>query len=233
MEQNSSKPTSVLQIAIQCLIAVSLLAFAVETLPGLSAQQRRVLDWFEIFTMAIFTVEYFVRIAYAPDRFRFIFSFFGFVDLLAILPFYVGTGLDLRSLRAFRMLRLFRVLKLVRYSTAIRRFHRAFLLAKEEVILFSALTSILLFLAATGIYYCENAAQPDKFSSVFHSLWWAVCTLTTVGYGDIYPITTGGRMFTFLVLLIGLGIVAVPAGLVSSALSQARAMEESSASSSE
>jgi voltage-gated potassium channel len=69
-------------------------------------------------------------------------------------------------------------------------------------------------LAAVGIYYFENESQPESFKSVFHSLWWAVATLTTVGYGDVYPITTGGRIFTFFVLVIGLGIVAVPAGLV-------------------
>ena len=81
---------------------------------------------------------------------------------------------------------------------------------------------MLLYLSAVGIYYFENTAQPDVFSSVFHSLWWAVATLTTVGYGDIYPITVGGRIFTFLILMIGLGVVAVPAGLLASALSKVR-----------
>ena len=85
---------------------------------------------------------------------------------------------------------------------------------------------ILLFIAAVGIYYFERDAQPDKFSSVFHSLWWAVATLTTVGYGDVYPVTVGGKIFTFFILLVGLGIVTVPAGLVSSALSQARKIED-------
>ncbi len=77
-----------------------------------------------------------------------------------------------------------------------------------------------------GIYYFEHQAQPEEFASIFHSLWWAVATLTTVGYGDVYPITTGGRIFTFVVLLIGLGIVAVPAGLLASALAKAREMDE-------
>jgi voltage-gated potassium channel len=86
-------------------------------------------------------------------------------------------------------------------------------------------TIVLLYFAAVGIYYFENPAQPDAFVSVFHSLWWAVATLTTVGYGDVYPVTTGGRIFTFFILLIGLGIVSVPAGLVASALSKAREEE--------
>ena len=86
----------------------------------------------------------------------------------------------------------------------------------------SFVSLILLYLSAVGIYFFENQAQPEQFKSVFHCLWWAVTTLTTVGYGDVFPITAGGRIFTFFVLMVGLGIVAVPAGLVASALSQAR-----------
>jgi len=89
---------------------------------------------------------------------------------------------------------------------------------KEELILFLFATAFLLYFSAVGIYYFENPAQPEQFQSIFDSLWWAVATLTTVGYGDVYPVTVGGKIFTFFVLLIGLGIVAVPAGLVSSAL---------------
>ena len=147
------------------------------------------------------------------------------IDILAIIPFYLSTGLDLRTLRIFRMLRLFRVLKIVRYSKAISRFSRAFSIVKEELVLFLVSTMMMLFLAAVGIYYFENNAQPEVFKSIFHSLWWAVTTLTTVGYGDMYPITVGGKIFSFLILMIGLGIVAVPAGLMASALSKVR-MEE-------
>jgi voltage-gated potassium channel len=147
--------------------------------------------------------------------------------LAAIFPFYVGLGVDLRSLRAFRLIRLVRVFKLVRYSAALTRLHRALMIAKEEIILYLGVGAILLYLSAVGIYYFERDAQPEAFASVIHSLWWAVTTLTTVGYGDIYPITTGGRIFTFFVLLIGLGVVAVPAGLVASSLSKARELDDS------
>ena len=115
---------------------------------------------------------------------------------------------------------------MARYSKAIKRFHRAFLIAKEEIILFLIVAVMVMYFAAVGIYYFENEAQPKAFASVFHSLWWSVVTLTTVGYGDIYPITVGGRIFTFFVLIIGLGIVAVPAGLLASALSKARELED-------
>ena len=174
----------------------------------------------------MFTVEYLLRIFVSDNKIKFIFSFYGLVDLFAILPFYLSTGIDLRSLRILRLLRLFRAFKLLRYSIAIQRFHNALIIAKEELILFSILAIMLLFFSAVGIYYFENAAQPEAFSSVFQSMWWAVATLTTVGYGDVYPITIGGKLFTFFVLMVGLGVVAVPTGLVASALSTAREMEK-------
>jgi len=225
VEQNDTRSGRVFDLAIQFLIVVSLITFSIETLPDLSQPVRNVLHYAEIFTVLIFTAEYLMRLYVADRKLAFIFSFFGFVDLLAILPFYVSTGVDLRSVRAIRLFRLFRVLKVVRYNRAIWRFHRALLIAKEEIILFGLVASLLLFLSAVGIYYFENEAQPEVFSSVFHSFWWSVCTLTTVGYGDVYPVTTGGKVFTFFVLATGLGIISVPAGLVASALSKAREME--------
>ena len=98
------------------------------------------------------------------------------------------------------------------------RFNKAAVEAKEEIILFLIITAILIYLSAAGIYFFENEAQPEKFSSIFQSLWWSIITLTTVGYGDVYPITAGGQIFTFFILIIGLGVITVPAGLVASAL---------------
>ena len=220
----------VFDLVIQGLIVVSLVSFSVETLPGLSGRAQRILRIIEIVTVAIFTGEYLLRIIVADRKFKFVFSFYGVIDLLAILPFYVCSGVDLRSIRVLRMLRQFRAFKLVRYSKAIQRCHRAFVIAKEELVLFLCVACMLLFFAAAGIYYFENAAQPESFKSVFHSLWWAVATLTTVGYGDVYPVTAGGKVFTFIVLMVGLGVVAVPAGLVASALSKARMEEDAKAS---
>ncbi len=207
---------------VQILIVLSLIFFSVETLPDLSPEIRRALRSLEVLGVSLFTIEYLLRVLVAENRLRFIFSFFGLIDLFAILPFYVSTGVDLRSIRAFRLLRLFRAIKLLRYNTAIDRFRRAFILAREELVLFFCVAFLLLYFSAVGIYYFENQAQPEVFASVFHSLWWSVATLTTVGYGDIYPVTLGGRIFTFVILMIGLGIVAVPSGLMATALSQAR-----------
>lgn len=211
---------------LQFLIILSLVTFTIDTLPDLSEETRRTLRVIEIITVVIFTLEYVFRVFAAEKKLKFIFSFYGLVDLLAVLPFYISSGLDLRAVRVFRLLRLVRIFKLFRYSQAINRFHRALLIAKEELILFGFVALIVLYLSAVGIYYFESEAQPEQFKSVIHSLWWALTTLTTVGYGDMFPITAGGRFFTFLVLMVGLGIVAVPTGLIASALSQAREEEK-------
>jgi len=226
IEENDTRAGRIFDVVIQTLIVVSLATFSIETLPDLDAETRRWLHYVEATTVALFTLEYLLRIYVAERKLKFVFSFFGIIDLLSILPFYLASGVDLRTVRAFRLLRLFRTLKILRYSKAIRRFHRAFLIAREEFVLFISLTLLLLYFSAVGIYYFERDAQPQAFTSVFHSLWWAVTTLTTVGYGDVYPVTLGGRMFTVLVLFVGLGLVSVPAGLVASAISKAREMED-------
>lgn len=225
IENNDTKKGRIFDLSIQILIIISLISFSVETIPNLTAKTIKILRYIEVATVILFTIEYILRITVSDKKIKFIFSFYGLVDLFAILPFYLSKGIDLRSLRILRLLRLFRAFKLFRYSLAIKRFHRALIIAKEELILFSILAIMLLFFSAVGIYYFENTAQPESFSSIFHSMWWAVATLTTVGYGDVYPVTTGGKIFTFFVLMVGLGIVAVPTGLVASALSTAREME--------
>jgi voltage-gated potassium channel len=224
----------IFEFTTQFLIVASLVAISIDTLPEdeLSESVQLGLGIFELISVVIFSIEYVLRVVTTRRPQKFIFSFFGVIDLLSILPFYIAlfSGadvLDLRSLRAFRLLRLFRVLKLVRYSSAIARFKRAFMSAREELILYFSVTLLLLYFAALGIYQFEHKAQPEAFSSIFSSLWWAVATLTTVGYGDSYPITTGGRIFTFVILMIGLGLVSVPAGLIAAALENARHFEHS------
>jgi len=214
------------ELLFQAVIVISLLDFAFETLPDLSVAQQLIVRSIEVFTISVFTLEYLFRVAFSRQRSKYIFGFFGIIDLISILPFFLGFAIDLRSLRAFRMLRLFRILKLARYSRAIRRFHRAFVISREELVLFAVSASIMIYLAGVGIYYFEHKAQPEVFRSMFDGLWWAVATLTTVGFGDCYPITAGGRLFTFFILIIGLGIIAVPTGLVASALSKARLEED-------
>lgn len=220
VEYNDNKLSKSFALFIQFLIVLSVITFSVETLPNLKPQTKAILNSIEVFCVVVFTLEYLARIYVSDRKLKFIFSFFGLIDLFAILPFYLSFGLDLRSLRVLRMFRLFRLLKLVRYNRAMRHFAKAMLLAKEQIILFMGVTLVLIYFAAIGIYYFENEAQPEHFSSIFDSLWWSIVTLTTVGYGDVYPITVGGRIFTFFILLIGLGIVAIPTGIISSSLTK-------------
>ena len=227
MQRSDTSAGRAFDWAVLGLIVLSIVILSVDTLPGLSPSARRSLHVSETIITILFTVEYILRVATAPKKLGYILSFYGIVDLLAILPFYLtAAGVDLYKLRIVRMFRVLRVLKLLRYNEALKRFGKALTLAKEEIAVYSLATGMMLYLAAAGIYYFEHEAQPEVFGSIVHCLWWAVVTLTTVGYGDVYPVTAGGKAFTFLVLMCGLGIVAVPAGLVSAALSQVRRDEE-------
>jgi voltage-gated potassium channel len=225
LEDNTTKKGRYFDYFIQALIFLSLVSFSLDTLPNLSEEFRQFLDVFEIFSIIIFSIEYLLRVYVSKKPFKYIFSFYGLIDIIAILPFYLNKFLDLRFLRAFRIFRVFRALKLMRYNKALNRFNLAFKIVKEEIILFFMVTLVLIFITSAGIYFFENEAQPEVFKSVFHSAWWSIVTLTTVGYGDVYPITIGGKIFTFFVLMIGVGLVTIPAGLVATALSKAREIE--------
>ena len=175
-----------------------------------------------MFVIAVFTIEYLLRLWLSERRLAFIFSFYGLIDLLVILPFYLQLGLDLRSLRILWLFRLFRLFKLVRYVDAAKRIGDAFRLVRVDLAVFGIGALFVFYLAAVGIYFFERDAQPETFASVFHSFWWALATLTTVGYGDVYPVTVGGKIFTFFTLMIGLGVFAVPTGLITMAIVSTR-----------
>lgn len=225
IEDTSTVKGKIFDYFIQVLILLSLLAFTIETFPDNSKVTIELLNTFEFLCVIIFSIEYLLRVIVSKKPLKYIFSFYGIIDFLAIFPFYLKSIYDLRALRAFRIFRIFRALKLIRYNRALNRFNIASKIVKEELILFLILTSIFVFIASAGIYFFENEAQPENFSSVIHSGWWAIVTLTTVGYGDVYPITVGGKIFTTFIVLIGVGIVTIPAGLVASALSKAREIE--------
>jgi len=181
----------------------------------------------EIFSIIIFTIEYIVRLWTADlkytecgavkARIRHIFSFMAIIDLLAILPFYLPFvfPIDLRILRALRILRLFRLFKVSRYTTAFQTIGIVFKRKAHQLISSVFVVALLMVIASLLMYNVEHDAQPEVFTNAFSGLWWAVATLTTVGYGDIYPITALGKLLSAVIALLGIGLVAVPSGIIS------------------
>ena len=214
------------------LIVVSIVPISLLTVSNLSLAWQTAFEWSEYVIIVLFSIEYVLRMATAESKWAYFRSFYGLIDLVALLSFFVtlvwGGMMDLRAVRALRLLRVFRVFEFVRYSAAMTRIARAINYARDEAMVFLFATMVLLYIAAMGIHHFESQAQPEKFDSVFHSLWWAVVTLTTVGYGDVYPVTLGGRIWTIVILLLGMGIVAVPAGLIATGLSRVIDEEERS-----
>ena len=209
--------------AIQALIVLNLIALGIETIPSISDFWKQVITIFEVVTVVIFTLEYLTRCVLSRPFCVYGISFSGFVDLAAILPFYISVGIDgSQAIRSLRLLRLFWILKLAKYDDAIRKYWYAFKETREEFTICGVTAAIVLYLSSVLIWHFENPVQPEEFSSVFTSMWWTLCTITTVGYGDVYPVTTGGRILTSFVLVAGIGIVSVSSGLLAAALTKSR-----------
>ena len=197
----------------------------ISTVPDLDESTRSLLSLIETTAAFLFTVEYLVRLCAAKPPRQYVGSFYGLVDLVAILPYWLGQLGGWQSVRLLRLVYLVRLLKLGRYSNAIDRYRRALVLVRDEPAVFGAASAAVLFVAAVGIWHCERDVQPEAFASVFDALWWSVCTLTTVGYGDAYPVTVGGKVWTTATVIVGLGVVAVPSGIIATALTEVRAAD--------
>lgn len=224
---HGSKVNLLFDYFIIILIISNVIAIAIDTLTGLSDQLRYELKIFEITSVIIFSIEYMLRI-YISDIthpakskkasvIKFIFSPFGIIDMLAILPFYIPfiIKVDLRFLRIIRLIRFFRVLKINRYNSTLILFRDVLKEKRAEIGMTFFIVFILLLISSFLMYSVENSVQPDKFQNVFASLWWAVATLTTVGYGDLYPITTLGKIISGIVSILGIGLIALPTGIIS------------------
>ena len=151
---------------------------------------------------------------------KFPFRVLAIIDLVSILPFYLSLGIDLRALRAVRLLRIFRVLKLGRYNRALQTIGQALQRTGPEIGVVFLGAAIMIVISAMALYYSEHNAQPDVYSSIPASLWWAVTTLTTVGYGDVRPITTMGKTVAAFIMLTGIGLIALPTSLLSSSMTE-------------
>lgn len=189
-------------------------------------------EWFEDFenfSIVVFSIEYILRLWTADidfegkngftKRLKFFFSFYGLIDLLAILPFYLPLffTFDLRILRILRLFRLLRILKLGRLSKSLQTISSVLKEVKSELGMTVFVAFILMILSSTLMYYVENEVQPEKFENIGQAMWWSVSTLTTVGYGDIYPITALGKILSSLIAVVGIAFVALPTGIISSA----------------
>ena len=221
----------IVNVSLIVLILLNVIAIILGSVNAIYARYERALWFFEVFSVFIFTVEYLARVWSSIDledradkspivgRIKYLFTPLALVDLIAILPFYLSfyVALDLRFLRGLRLLRLF---KLARYSPALSALLDV--IRKEADALLAAVfvLLILLVMSATGIYILENEIQPETFGSIPGAMWWAIVTLTTLGYGDVVPVTTGGKIFGGLIGLLGIGMIALPAAILASGFAE-------------
>jgi len=208
------------------MILLNVAAVILETKHAFYVAYAAYFHLIDFICVVAFSVEYVLRVwacvknpSYSSPltgRLRFILSPLMLVDLLALTPFYLPMiiPVELRLLRLLRLLRIFRVLKLGGYSDAFEVFATILKEKKEEIIIAIIMASLVLVLSSSAMYYVEHEVQPEKFSSIPDSMWWGVETLTTVGYGDVYPITPAGRIISAIVALSSIGLFALPAGIL-------------------
>ena len=221
-------PARVLQSSIVLLIVISTLAMILESVEPLRDRAETWFRWVEAATIAAFTIEYLARLwscveapkvsQSVPSRVRYVFSPLAIIDLLAILPFFLGfIQLDLRFLRLVRLFRILRLAKLARYSEALQTLGRVVVVKRFELGVTFLLGGILLVIASCLVFVAENEAQPSVYSSIPASMWWSVATLTTVGYGDMFPVTATGKVIGSLIAVCGIGMFALPTGILGAA----------------
>ncbi|MDG1106422.1 MAG: ion transporter [Cyclobacteriaceae bacterium] len=213
---------------IMIMIFLNMIAVIMETVASVYTNYEDFFEWFEIISVVVFTLEYIGRIWTCTliegyrhpikGRIQFILSPIGLIDLLAILPFYLPfiMSIDGRILRLLRLFRLVRIFKMGRYSTAFQMIANVLNRRKEELLVTLTIVLLVLVLASSLMYYVEHEVQPEAFSSIPATMWWGVATLTTVGYGDVYPITSIGRVLGAFIAIMGVGIFALPAGIIAS-----------------
>ncbi|GHV47048.1 hypothetical protein AGMMS49546_36190 [Spirochaetia bacterium] len=215
---------AVVNKVIIVLICLNIISIIAESFDNLNSNVLFILRIFEYLSVAVFTLEYLVRLWTAPDRFpaakhpylKYIFSPMAILDMLAIAPFYLPLLIrfDLRFLRVLRLFRLLRVFKLNRYSDSLNLIGRVIKKEKSKLLMTGFVIIVMIILASSVMYYFENAVQPDKFPNIIATLWWAISTLTTVGYGDVFPITYIGKFLSSIFAILGVGLVALPSGII-------------------
>ena len=203
------------------LIIASIIGIIAET-HDISENARHLFGLFETVTYIAFSIEYIYRILQARKGLgiqSYALSFFGIIDLLAILPFFLPfiIAVDARAIRVLRLLRLVNVIKIGRHNKAINTLIKVIRSVRTEVAVTLFASVVVVVFAGILMYYAEHETQPEVFNNMSQSIWWAVATLTTIGYGDIYPITAMGKIIASSLAFVGVGLVAIPAGLISAA----------------
>lgn len=209
------------------LILLNVAAITVGTVPSIYAEHGAELRTFELFCVLVFTVEYFARLYRAPSlqafsgkggRLRYVLSAYALIDLLAIAPYFlallIGASSSTSLLRVMRVLTLFRLAKLLRYQKALHLIGGVLKSKSPELAVCGVFICLFIFISAVILYMLENDAQPGVFSSIPASLWWAVVTVTTIGYGDIIPVTTAGKIVNGIMAFIGIILIAIPTSII-------------------
>jgi voltage-gated potassium channel len=216
---------------IMALIALNVSAVMLETVEEVAAPYSAFFRVFEVFSVVVFSAEYLLRLWSCTSdtryrgglrgRVRYALTPLALIDLAAILPFYLEfLAVDLRFVRSLRLFRLLRVFKLARYSSSLRTLGRVLKSKREELLVTLFVVLIMLIFAASAMYYAERDDQPDKFSSIPAAMWWGVATLTTVGYGDVFPITPLGKLLGAVIAILGVGLFALPTGILASGFAE-------------
>ena len=208
---------------IYILIIANVIAMILESHVSIRNVYGSYFHVFEAISIYIFSFEYLYRIRLSFQEkkmkgvYKYVFSAYGLIDLISILPFFLNqlVKVDGRFLRILRLFRLTRIFKLGRGSSSLKLFIKALNGVKNELKFTLFLSLLAILFSASAIYYLEHESQPEKFSSITESIWWATVSLATVGYGDVYPVTAGGKIFASIISLIGIGIVAIPTGIIS------------------
>jgi len=221
----------IVAVILLILILVNALAVVLETVDSLNQEYGSIFNAIEMVSVTIFTVEYVLRIWVAPltpkyagrfGRLRYAFSLMAIIDLLAILPAFLPLifTTDLRVIRILRIFRLFRLFKLSRYVQSLDTLDDVVRSKKEELLVTVVMIMMMLLLSSSMMYLFETEAQPDKFPDIPSTLWWGVVTLTTVGYGDVFPITPLGKIFGGFIAFLGIGMFALPTGILASGFAE-------------
>ena len=232
------EPGRIIDVAIIVLILFNIVALILETVESIYNLNRAAFELFEDCSLTVFAVEYFVRLwaitanprfsRPVTGRIRFVLTPLAIIDLIAILPLFLPPmSVDARFVRVIRVLRIFRVLKLVRYFRALRLLGQVIAERKEELVSIFLVLMILLALSSSLMYFVEHEEQPEVFPSIPATMWWSIVTLTTVGYGDAYPITALGQTIAAVIAILGIGMFALPAGILGAGFVEALAANRS------